>query len=113
VPPRRLMPHGALWLQLPGTSSDHEESMRTARTPTATLRAVGAGLLCSCSSDSAAKPSATLDGFVGTMVVWQKGSLVGFNRSFRDVATAKKVLTARKSDGSATLVRLTTEGVDV
>jgi len=55
----------------------------------------------------------TLEGFAGVLVVWQKGSLVKFAKSFRSVAQAQKVLIADKPDGSPTLVTLKKEGLEV
>lgn len=52
----------------------------------------------------------TLDGLKGTMVIWQKGSLVRYANGWRSVARTKKVLVTIKEDGGATTVRLKREG---
>jgi hypothetical protein len=64
-------------------------------------------------SPGGAKLAPTLEGFSGVLVVWQKGSLVKFAKSFRSVAQAQKVLVADKPDGSPTLVTLKKEGLEV
>jgi hypothetical protein len=64
-------------------------------------------------SPGGAKLAPTLEGFAGELVVWQKGSLVKFSKSFRSVAQAQKVLFAEKPDGSPTLVTLKKEGLEV
>jgi hypothetical protein len=55
----------------------------------------------------------TLDGLRGTLVVWQKGSLVRYSKGFRSAAEAKKVLVAIKEDGSGSTVTLQRHGGDV
>lgn len=55
----------------------------------------------------------TLAGFTGTLVVWQQGTLVKFNKSFRSVAQARQVFVAEKPDGGATTVTLKKEGLEV
>lgn len=57
--------------------------------------------------------SPVLEGFAGTLVVWQRGSMVKFNKSFRKVAQARQVLVVEKPDGAATTVTLKKEGLDV
>jgi hypothetical protein len=64
-------------------------------------------------SPGGAKLAPTLEGFSGVLVVWQKGSLVKFSKSFRSVAQAQRVLVAEKPDGSPTLVTLKKEGLEV
>jgi hypothetical protein len=64
-------------------------------------------------SPGGAKLAPTLEGFSGVLVVWQKGSLVKFAKSFRSVAQAQKVLVADKPDGTPTLVTLKKEGLEV
>lgn len=55
----------------------------------------------------------TLEGFSGTLVVWQKGTLVKFAKGFRPVAQARQVFVAEKPDGASTTVTLKKEGLDV
>lgn len=55
----------------------------------------------------------TLEGLTGTLVVWQQGTLVKFNKGFRSVAQARQVFVAEKPDGGATTVTLKKEGLDV
>lgn len=57
--------------------------------------------------------SPLLEGWTGTLVVWQKGTLVKFNKSFRSVASARQVFVAEKPDGAGTTVSLKKEGLDV
>jgi hypothetical protein len=54
-----------------------------------------------------------LDGLRGTLVVWQKGSLVRYSKAFRSAAEAKKVLVTIKEDGSGSSVILKRQGADV
>jgi hypothetical protein len=55
----------------------------------------------------------TLDGLKGTLVVWQKGSLVRYSQGFHSAAEAKKVLVTIKEDGSGSSVILKRQGADV
>ncbi len=55
----------------------------------------------------------TLDGFTGTLVVWQQGTLVKFSKAFRSAAQARQVFVAEKPDGAATTITLKKEGLDV
>lgn len=57
--------------------------------------------------------SPLLEGLTGTLVVWQQGTLVKFNKSFRSAAQARQVFVAEKPDGAATTVTLKKEGLDV
>lgn len=57
--------------------------------------------------------SPLLEGWSGTLVVWQRGGLVKFNKGFRSDAQARQVLVVEKPDGGATTVSLKKEGLDV
>lgn len=57
--------------------------------------------------------SPVLEGFAGTLVVWQRGSMVKFDNGFRKVAQARQVFVVEKPDGAATTVTLKKEGLDV
>jgi hypothetical protein len=55
----------------------------------------------------------TLPGLKGTVVVWQKGSLVRYHSGFRATARTKTVLFTVKDDGGPTSVTLKKDGLDV
>ncbi|MCU0292734.1 MAG: hypothetical protein MUF10_12225 [Thermoanaerobaculaceae bacterium] len=57
--------------------------------------------------------SPMLEGWTGTLVVWQQGTLVKFNKGFRSAASARQVFVAEKPDGAGTTVSLKKEGLDV
>jgi hypothetical protein len=57
--------------------------------------------------------SPMLEGWSGTLVVWQKGTLVKFSKGFRGAASARQVLVAEKPDGAGTTVSLKKEGLDI
>jgi hypothetical protein len=57
--------------------------------------------------------SPLLEGWSGTLVVWQRGGLVKFNKGFRSDAQARQVLVVEKPDGNATTVNLKKEGLEV
>lgn len=57
--------------------------------------------------------SPMLEGWAGTLVVWQKGELVKFNKGFRSTALARQALVVDKPDGTGVTVKLKKEGLDV